>query len=182
MRRAVPAAPSQNIPLFISWNFPVSLGAVDLSAEELAGLERNDLLIFELGLSLLLPHRFDRGWKAAGDRVTSVRGISNLNHLQIDKYFERDVVSTEDSPMKQPPELTLVPDLSQLPIRIHVILTEKELTLPEAAGLTSGAILDLDCDKSGTVFLAANGKVLGDGRLVEIEGRLGVKILSWRGA
>jgi type III secretion system YscQ/HrcQ family protein len=182
MRRAVPAAPSQNVPLCISWKFPVSLGAADLSAEELASIERNDVLIFEPGMSLLLPRRFDCGWKATGERLTSLRAVSCLDHLQIDKYFERDVVSTEESPIKQPLELTPVPDLSQLPVSIHVILTEKELTLPDAAGLTSGAILDLDCDKSGTVLLAVNGKVLGDGRLVEIEGRLGVKILSWRGA
>ena len=183
MRRAVPAASSRAVSPSISWKFPVSLGAVDLSAEELEGLEPNDVLIFELGLNLLLPRRFDRGWKAVADDVTmSATEISNLKRLQIDKYFERESLNTEDSQVGKPPETNRTLDLSQLPVRVHVILTEKELTLPEAAGLTSGAILDLDCDKSGTVSLAVNGKVLGEGRLVEVEGRLGVKVLSWRGA
>jgi flagellar motor switch/type III secretory pathway protein FliN len=61
-------------------------------------------------------------------------------------------------------------------------LSEKEMTLEQASGLTRGAILDVDCDKSGIVSLAVNGKVLGEGRLVEIDGRLGVKILAWRSA
>jgi type III secretion system YscQ/HrcQ family protein len=183
MRRAVPAAAWHGRSPSIAWKFPVSLGAVDLSAHELAGLEPNDVLMFEPGLNLLLPHRFDRGWKAAADVVpTSATEISNLKRLQIDKYFERESLNTEDSQMEKPLDPNPRPDLSQLPVRVHVILTEKELTLPEAAGLTSGAILDLDCDKSGVVSLAVNGKVLGEGRLVEVEGRLGVKILSWRGA
>ena len=79
------------------------------------------------------------------------------------------------------PDQIRSPDLSQLPIRIHVILAEKEMTLSEASGLTRGAIVDLDCEKTGIVSLAVNGKVLGQGQLVDVEGRLGVRILSWRG-
>lgn len=180
MRRVVPTVASHNASPFISWKFPVSVGAVDLSAQELAGLERNDVLLFEPGVSLLLPHYFDRGWKAAAEGITSAREISSLNRIKIDKTFERESLNTEDSQMKQLPGSNPLPDLSRLPVRVQVLIAEKELTLSEAAGLTTGTILDLDCDKSGLVSLAVNGKLLGEGRLVEIEGRLGVKILSWR--
>jgi type III secretion protein Q len=84
--------------------------------------------------------------------------------------------------MENPSERVTNPDLTQLPVRVHVILSEKEMTLEQASGLTRGAILDVDCDKSGIVSLAVNGKVLGEGRLVEIDGRFGVKILAWRSA
>jgi type III secretion system YscQ/HrcQ family protein len=167
----------------IPCKFLVSLGTVEISAEELAGLERKDVLIFEPRLNLLLPHRFDRGWKAAAvGAATTATEISNLERLRIDKYWEREFLNTEDSRREKLPEPDARPDLSQLPLRIHVILAEKELTLAEAAGLTPGTIVDLDCDKSGSVSLGVNGKMLGEGRLVEVEGRLGVKILSWRGA
>jgi flagellar motor switch/type III secretory pathway protein FliN len=42
--------------------------------------------------------------------------------------------------------------------------------------------VELDHQKNALVSLAVNGKILGEGQLVEIEGRMGVKILSWRGA
>ena len=71
------------------------------------------------------------------------------------------------------------PDLSGLPVRLHVVLGEKEMTLAELGALQSGSILELDRDKSGQVDVAVNGKLAGKGTLVEIEGKLGVKILSW---
>jgi len=179
MRRAAPAVrPCSTLPS-VSWRFPVSLGSVDVSVGELGGLEHDDVLIFEHRLELLMPARFDRGWKAA---AADEHEPGNLSHLELREYFEVESLKTEHSPVENPSEPNRAPDLDQLPVRVHVILTEKEMTLEEASGLTRGAILGLDCDKSGTVSLAVNGKVLGEGRLVEIDGHLGVKILSWRSA
>jgi len=73
-----------------------------------------------------------------------------------------------------------VPDFSRLTIRLHVVLGEKELTLTEANGLVRGTILELDRSKTDPVQLAINGKIVGDGELVDVDGRLGVRILSWR--
>jgi type III secretion protein Q len=90
-------------------------------------------------------------------------------------------LNNEDPQAGNPSETSPTPDLGQLPVRVHVILAEKELTLAEASGLTKGTIVELDCQKTGLVMLAVNGKPLGQGQLVDIEGRLGVRILSWRG-
>jgi len=180
MRRAAPEAAPYNLSPIVSWRFPVSLAAVDLSAQELSGLEPNDVLLFEPSLELLLPDRFDRGWELSTDRAACAEDLGRLNHIEIQKYFERESLNTEDAPLNNALEPGSMPDLNQLPVRLHVILAEKQLTLAEAAGLAAGTILDLDCEKSGVVSLAVNGSLLGEGSLVEIEGRLGVKILSWR--
>ena len=113
--------------------------------------------------------------------VNEISQIGNLSRLRIDNYFERVSLNNEDS---QTGEVASgrVPDLDRLPLRVHVIVAEKELTLSEAGGLKTGTILELGCDKTGAVSLAINGKILGDGQLVEVEGKLGVKILSWKGA
>ncbi len=71
------------------------------------------------------------------------------------------------------------PDLSKLPVRLQVVLGEKEMTLADLQSLESGAILELDRDKFGHVDLALNGQLAGKGTLVDVEGKLGVKILSW---
>ena len=184
MSRAVPGGIAKTVSAPVTWSFPVSLGSAELSAGELSGLERGDVLLFERSLELLLPHRFDCGWKLAAKSggIATADEIRNLNRLQIDKYFERESLTSQDPESANPPGPDSVPDLSQLPVRIHVILAEKELTFPEASGLASGTILELDCEKTGAVSLAINGKVMGQAQLVEVEGRLGVKILSWRGA
>lgn len=69
--------------------------------------------------------------------------------------------------------------LDELPLRLHLIIDEKELTWAEVSRLVPGSILDLDRDPRDPVKLAVNGRVLGTGELVEIEGRLGVKLLTW---
>ena len=69
--------------------------------------------------------------------------------------------------------------LDELPLRLHLIIDEKELTWAEVSRLAPGAILDLGRDPRAPVKLAVNGRQIGTGELVEIEGRLGVKLLTW---
>ncbi|MBI1789158.1 MAG: FliM/FliN family flagellar motor switch protein [Acidobacteria bacterium] len=70
-------------------------------------------------------------------------------------------------------------DLAKLPLRLHVVVGELEMTLGQAQQLTAGTVLQLDQGKDEPVGLAINGKLAGHGQLVEIDGKLGVKILSW---
>jgi flagellar motor switch/type III secretory pathway protein FliN len=70
-------------------------------------------------------------------------------------------------------------DLSQLPLRIHIVLSELEMSLAEAQSLAPGAILDLGKTKDSPVGIAINGKLAGQAQLVEIDGKLGVRILDW---
>ena len=72
------------------------------------------------------------------------------------------------------------PDFSQLPILLHVVVGEKEMSLEEANGLIPGSIIELDAREGEPVDLAINGKRVGKGELVNVDGRLGVKILNWR--
>jgi type III secretion protein Q len=65
-------------------------------------------------------------------------------------------------------------------VRIHAIVGEKEMTLSEAQGLVPGTILELDRTGPDPVRIALNGKIAGQGELVEVDGRLGVRILAWR--
>ena len=67
----------------------------------------------------------------------------------------------------------------ELPLRIQVLFAECELTLAEARNLATGSIVDLMRDPLDPVRLAVNGRVVGTGELVEIEGRMAVKIQEW---
>ena len=72
------------------------------------------------------------------------------------------------------------PDFSQLPVLLHVVVGEKEMSLAEANGLVPGSIIELDAQEGEPVDLAINGARVGKGELVKVEGRLGVKIINWR--
>jgi type III secretion system YscQ/HrcQ family protein len=159
----------------VSWPFPLSAGHVDLTYEEMFGLEPHDVVLFESEPMLLVPGAWDCGWKLSPDGGNACR-------YGVDKYVRGEHLDeSQPMPAEQPVTRTL-PDLGRLPVRLNVVLGEKELTFAQANGLVSGSIIELERGKADPVDLAINGKVVGTGQLVEVEGRLGVKILAWRGA
>lgn len=158
----------------VSWSFPVSRGWVELTAREAASLERNDVILIEHEAALLAPGDPDCGW-----RLTFVE--DNNRKVQIDNYFERESLTNRDTKTQETPAVLSKPDFGQFQIRLHVIVGEKVMTLAEANGLAAGSVLDLDLP-AGPVRLAVNGRVVGEGELVDVDGRLGVRIAGWRGA
>jgi type III secretion system YscQ/HrcQ family protein len=165
-------------PAEIEWAFPITSGYVDLSAEDLARVESQDVLLLDDARpALLFPGNPRRGW-----RISLLRERNN-KQIRIDNYFEEDRVNAGGTGAEQQETQQMpTPDLGQLPVRVQVVVGEKTLTLAEANGLAGGTILELDRGKADAADLAVNGKVIGKGQLVEVEGRLGVKILSWKGA
>ncbi len=160
--RAVHDGPRERNALAVTWRFPAIAGWAELIPDELAQLEAGDILLYPPDAALLWPGFDGRGWRVS-------RTADQHDQLTIAQWMDTEF-SMEDK------------DLDQLPVRIHVVLGEKELTLGEINGLTEGSIVELDRAPSDPVWLAVNGKFVGEGELVEIDDKLGVKILSWKGA
>ena len=154
----------------VGWRFPVTAGSVDLSVEEFSQLGIGDIVVAELTPAILFPKDSSRGWLIIAEG-------SNFERFRIDKYFEGG---------------STVPNLSEatasgsklglegLPLRLHVVLAEKEFTLAEIQSLSPGTIVELGTKKLAPVQLMVNGTVLGEGELVEVEGSLAVRVLGWR--
>jgi type III secretion system YscQ/HrcQ family protein len=153
---------------------PVSVGHVDLSMAELATLEAGDILLFAKQPSLLLPH--GRSWLLKQLSDTPFR-------LLVERFSERSELMPQDE-SSQPEQLetqepAVQPKLEAIPVRIHIILREIELTLAELSALSAGSILELEGSPADPVRLALNGKIAGSGELIDIEGKLGVRISAW---
>lgn len=157
-------------PDAVSWAFPISSSFVDLSSDELEQVGPGDILVTENRFQVLYPNDFGKGWFLSGDS-------SNTSAFRIDKYFERSmpveaVEAAESTATK--------PDLASLPVRLHVIVGEKEFTAAEISSLRPGTIVEFHHEKVDPVRLMVNGKILGEGELVEVDGKLAVKVLGWR--
>ena len=154
----------------VGWRFPVTAGSVDLSVDEFSQLRLGDIIVAQLTPAILFPKDSSRGWSLIGEG-------SNFERFRIDKYFEGG---------------STVPNLSEatasgsklglegLPLRLHVVLAEKEFTLAEIQSLSPGTIVELGTKKLTPVQLMVNGTILGEGELVEVEGSLAVRVLGWR--
>jgi type III secretion system YscQ/HrcQ family protein len=152
----------------LCWKFPVSAGFVDLLPSEIAQVEPGDALVIQPKAEILFANDFSKGWAV-------VEEGSNFTRVKLDKYFERGAsvdTSGEATASK--------PAVDTLPLRLHVVMGEKEFTLAEVQSLAPGAIVELETSKSEPVRLMVNGKILGEGELVDVEGSLAVRVLRWR--
>ena len=68
--------------------------------------------------------------------------------------------------------------LDEISIRISFDLGERSLPLAELRTLAAGYVFELGRDLRRSVVIRANGKVIGEGELVDIEGQTGVSVLS----
>jgi type III secretion protein Q len=75
-------------------------------------------------------------------------------------------------------EMTMTERQAQLPITLEVELARVELSVGELARLEPGATLPLALDRRGLVTLRAGERAVARGELVEIDGAVGVRILS----
>lgn len=71
--------------------------------------------------------------------------------------------------------------LNDIPLQIAVELSRVPITAEEVVALKIGQVLDLNKVPGEPVDLSVNGKIVARGELVEVEGHLGVRILSLAG-
>ncbi len=71
--------------------------------------------------------------------------------------------------------------LGDVPLQIAVELARVPITAEDVVALRPGQVLELHRSPGEPVELSVNGKVVARGELVEVEGQLGVRVLSMAG-
>lgn len=96
--------------------------------------------------------------------------------------------SEEEIDVGQPPEasasqgepvlkeiMDLAPDI---PVQVVAVMGRKSVTVKDLLALRMGQVVELDKVPGETVDLVANGKLIGKGELVEVDGKLGIRVLK----
>lgn len=95
----------------------------------------------------------------------------------------RTLTMTEHDQDPDTPE-TPLDNLGDLPVRLSFVVAEKALTLANLQQMTPGQVLGLDAPapQAGLeVKVLANGRIIGAGKLVEIDGRSAVRLTAIAG-
>jgi type III secretion protein Q len=115
-------------------------------------------------LILLAPELAGRGWGLRA-RLSGIQ----LNIIERVHFMNAPV--QEDSSTGD-----LSDSLDQLPVRLSFDLGEKILTLAELQALDAGSAINLDRPLQDFVTIRINGLAVGEGQLVDMDGRLGVMV------
>jgi flagellar motor switch protein FliM len=67
---------------------------------------------------------------------------------------------------------------ADVPIQVVAVLGKRNISVKEIAALKMGEVVDLNRPANEIVDLVAGGKLIAKGELVEIEGKLGVRIVK----
>lgn len=167
----------------------ILVGKTDLTAEEFSQLESGDVMVVE---------RPDLGWRAGrftdslrvrvadGEEALILGDVSDLTdskiklnvrliafgesrafgeRLNMQEVIEPDEVVPEDAN-----------EIAGMMLTVRVELAARRLRLDELARLRANQVLDLGCQATDLVDLVVDGRPVARGELVDIEGRLGVRI------
>jgi type III secretion protein Q len=165
------------------------LGETDVRAIDLADLEAGDVVVVARPLA-----RFEAGrlsgrlemclGDGAGAILTGTLTLPDDDAVQLlIEQIKRggELHGTERWDMEQ--EQTSDEDsnesaiaLEEILLTVRVELAGRRLSLDELARLRVGQLLPLGCQATDPVDLVADGRRIARGELVEIEGRLGVRV------
>lgn len=79
------------------------------------------------------------------------------------------------NPASQAGGAALVQDAS---VQVAAVLGKKTMTVGELVNLKKGEVLDLDRFPNEAIDLMSSGKLMAKGELVEVDGKLGVRIIK----
>lgn len=132
---------------------PASLrrGTAALTAAELDALAAGDVVVVD-------PPADGR------DALVLPGGLRALGRIEDDAFHLEETTMSERH--------------AQLPVMLEVELARVEVPLAELARLEPGAVLPLTVDRRGLVTLRAGERAVARGELVDVEGAVGVRILS----
>lgn len=152
------------IPLFFV------AGRSSVACEEFLGVEKHDVILLDecfVGIDGIIHINVGKACsfkaKIEGTTVEIIDGIK--------KNVMKDIVKDGDED-----ELH---DVNNLEVNIEFDLGAQTVALSELKMITPGYVFDLGRDIRKSVTIRANGKIIGTGELVDVEGFTGVSVLSF---
>lgn len=162
-----------SIPTDADWNdLPLRVrlvaGWVDLSASALRSVEKRDVML----LDECLLSGDNKLMLLLGPRLGVLCGLHGCE-LNVLEGVQEIMADVDDSVAAAS---GLIDDV---PVRLTFDLGEREISLGDLRSLQPGYLFNLGRDPRSTVSIRANGRLIGDGELVDIEGRVGVSVLHF---
>lgn len=148
-------------------NLRIEISRSTFSMQEINNLQPNDLILLEDTRFLeddILRLRLDSGYYC--EATLEFRQRSTLTITS-----EWLAVSTND------PQQT-IEHIAQIPVQLSFDLGEKTLSFNEVRQLHPGYVLELGKSLPEIVQIRSQHRLIGTGELVEINGRVGVRIIS----
>jgi type III secretion protein Q len=174
MAGALASQPAEETPLpdTLPLQARLELGRTALASALLRSLRRHDVVLIDTP-SL---HHDDDG----GHRLLLVAGGAAAAQVRVHGHHLEIIAPWKAPTMKlvteTPDDGSAQIDVDAIPVMLSFDLGEISLPLAALRELSAGQTFDLGRPLAGAVRVRANGALVGEGELVEVDGRLGVAL------
>ncbi|MFQ3590048.1 MAG: type III secretion system cytoplasmic ring protein SctQ [Chloracidobacterium sp.] len=166
-----------------SFPMAVVIGTVEGTYGELQSLEIGDFVIIETVQSALQPGGVGTVVIGSPDAVLLFGELDEAHRLTVQDLLPAALLAQEEStPMPTNESTSDSPAiaLEELTVTVRIELAARRMRLEELAQLRPGHVLELGCAPTDPVTLTVDGRPIARGELVDVEGRLGVRITQGR--
>ena len=144
------------------------ISSLAISMQELNQLAPSDILLLE-------DTQFQETgrlhvWLNSGLHCAAAFTSTEKNALVINSDWTMPMTDQEQKPT--------IDHIAQIPVQLSFDLGQKTLSFNEVRQLRPGYVLELNSQLPEIVQIRSQNRILGQGELVEINGRLGVRILN----
>lgn len=171
----------------LQYMFSVNLGVSYLSADQIALLENGDIILLDHSQVVLEEGAPKGKAEIRSDRLR--RGVigaviafeaEGVCKVTIETLYQEGLKPMSDSAKKTEEGQADSNEgvLASIEIPIVVELARLNYTLEELSALKEGQIIEVKKPQPEVVDLSVDGKIIASGKLVDIEGKLGVRILK----
>lgn len=143
------------------------IASLYLPIKEVRALENSDVIFLEQ--SLYFQNHILTIRLTSGERYEAVQTSETTLEFQSGEKIMTE--SSNDQIQEKP-----IIDINEMPIRLSFDLGEESLTFKEVSKLRPGYILNLKKPFTNVIKIRSQNQLIGKGEIVDIEGRIGVRI------
>jgi type III secretion protein Q len=155
----------------------ICAGWTDLALSTLRRLRLNDVILLD---ECLIDQYQQNVVVMFGNRF-GIRGELLQSSIKVTDFIEgiMDDIDDFNEPLDEDDHLNQSnSELEQIPVRLCFDLGERMMTLAELKTVAPGYIFELGREPRRAVTIRVNGRKIGEGELVDIDGSIGVSILA----
>lgn len=170
----------------LRYDFSVNLGISHLSADQISLLEAGDILLLDK-TEISMPEGRPAG-KAEIHSSRLRRGVigcvihcedAEKINVTVESFYEEGLKSMTDASKKTDAAQSSGEGiLSSVEIPVLVEFARLNFALEELSQMKAGQIIEIKKSQAELVDLSVDGKIIANGKLVDVEGKLGVRILK----
>lgn len=148
-------------------NLFLEIGTATISVQEVNNFEPSDIILLD-----------DNGFRREGLIRLRLNTVLYCGAQLIAEPNRQITITTDWNIMSDNDQKQSVQQINQLPVQLSFDLGQKTLSFNEVKQLRPGYVIDLSQSLPEVVQIRAQNKLIGTGELVDISGRIGVRILS----